>query len=493
MIEFLHAAKRQCWRTREVERALRRLPRARLSSPAELIEAHEIALFLRAYPASPAVVELCERFLGGVAARLGDDLLPYEEAEVSGIAGTRLTAVFSYPVARHLAARHPASVSIDWERHEEADRFFSLLPELVPLLEDDAQVEAHVPWRDWLEEAAGGAANALPWLLAALERHEPDERRRAARYHALGLPLRWEFGGSAATRTLMRHPTGELFYHREPLIPRSAVTLAGLRESAPLPSRPLSPAAGAAVLALARDTSAARYRELHGFSYGDPASVIEVQAGRGVVFYFSALLPAHRLPLRAYHAASIWKNGVPAGYFEALSLFERLEAGFNLYFTFREGETAWLYRQLLAMFHQLLGVRVFTLDPYQVGHENVEGIRSGAFWFYRKLGFRSTDARCQALIAAEERKLAARPEYRTPPGVLRRIVRHPLVYELPGEPVGDWDGFETRRLGLAATRAPQAAVRELIRLKRSRDDRAWLAALQSNPRLRQQILRLGRT
>jgi hypothetical protein len=37
---------------------------------------------------------------------------------------------------------------------------------------------------------------------------------------------------------------------------------------------------------------------------------------------------------------------------------------------------------------QLLGVEVFSLDPYQIGHENEEGIESGAFWFYRKLGFR---------------------------------------------------------------------------------------------------------
>jgi len=27
----------------------------------------------------------------------------------------------------------------------------------------------------------------------------------------------------------------------------------------------------------------------------------------------------------------IFKNGVPVGYFEGLSLFERMESGFNLY------------------------------------------------------------------------------------------------------------------------------------------------------------------
>jgi hypothetical protein len=97
-----------------------------------------------------------------------------------------------------------------------------------------------------------------------------------------------------------------------------------------------------------------------------------------------------RLPLRAYHSAMIYKNGVPIGYFEGLSFFERMESGFNLYYTFREGETAWLYANILNVMRRLTGASSFSLDPYQIGFENEEGIQSGAFWFYRKLGFRST-------------------------------------------------------------------------------------------------------
>jgi hypothetical protein len=48
--------------------------------------------------------------------------------------------------------------------------------------------------------------------------------------------------------------------------------------------------------------------------------------------------PEWRLPLRAYHSALFFKKGVPIGYVEVLSLFERAELGFNLYYTFREGE-----------------------------------------------------------------------------------------------------------------------------------------------------------
>ena len=114
-----------------------------------------------------------------------------------------------------------------------------------------------------------------------------------------------------------------------------------------------------------------------------------------------------RLPLRAYHAALFFKNGVPVGYFEGLSLFERMESGFNLYYTFRDGETAWLYAKTLNIFHHLLGVTSFAIDPYQIGYENEEGIESGAFWFYRKLGFRPTAPAVTKLVLKEETKLAS--------------------------------------------------------------------------------------
>src|ERR1035441_10252816 len=97
---------------------------------------------------------------------------------------------------------------------------------------------------------------------------------------------------------------------------------------------------------------------------------------------FSAAHP-WRLPLRAYHGGMFFKNGVPAGYVELLSLFERAEVGFNLYYTFREGESAWLYARILRLFNQVLGVKVFSVDPYQIGLENPAARASWGFLFIR--------------------------------------------------------------------------------------------------------------
>ncbi|HEY5073314.1 MAG TPA: hypothetical protein VII34_01375, partial [Pyrinomonadaceae bacterium] len=153
----------------------------------------------------------------------------------------------------------------------------------------------------------------------------------------------------------------------------------------------------------------------------------------------------------------IFKNGVPVGYYEGLSIFERMESGFNLYYTFREGETAWLYACILRLMRQLLGTNVFSIDPYQVGHENEEGIESGAFWFYRKLGFRPVRPDLMKSALSEERKMSADSRHRTSARTLRKLAAGHMLYELPGTSArerasdwaGKWDRFQIRNVGLA--------------------------------------------
>jgi hypothetical protein len=245
-------------------------------------------------------------------------------------------------------------------------------------------------------------------------------------------------------------------------------------------------------LALIHDTSAVRYRELYGFNFPDREHVSSIDAGRGLEIVWFGVEPQARLPLRAYHAGMFFKNGVPAGYVEVLSFIERAEVGFNLYYSFREGETAWIYAKILQICRQMLGVSVFWVDPYQIGHDNEEAIESGAFWFYRKLGFRPVDPLLQAYALREEARLSSRKSARTPKHLLRRLASGPMVYE-PGEALpNEWDRFHIRRL--ASADWPMAVRRRFethLELKRSGDESRYLRALQQDEALRVELLRLG--
>jgi hypothetical protein len=460
------------------------LSRERFSGAASLVRFHEALLFLRAYPASREVAREADLALASVAER-ARGIAGLDEPEISGIAGTAFSAVFSYDVARRLASAFPSQIDVDWEGYDTA-RLANWLSPAVPLIEEDSSVEAHVPYLDWLRAAKPPHQSDLAWLL---------DRVTPAAYQSLELPLRWELGDSEVTRTRARIASGRpLFLQTAPLIPRRDVSVAGAVPD--LPIERLSQEEGESLIARTEANSATRYRELYGFTYGDPAHVVRADAGRGVTFYVWGVPPGRRLPLRAYHCGVIARNDVPVGYVETLTLFERMEVGFNIYYTFREGESAWTFARLLRFFGQLMPVSCFSVDPYQVGHLNEEAIESGAFWFYRKLGFRPVEPGAARLLAREEKRIAGDPGYRTPPARLRKLAAGYMLY---GED-RTWDRFRVRNLGLAAARrmaerfagsaeemrrSSIAAVSAALGIEASLVPEGWAAVLSLIPGLEQ--------
>jgi len=442
---------------KRVEDLLVRLSHRKIADAESLIRFHESLLFLRAYPHSPRILRIVERELSSFSERVelletsGVDTSALLHPDISGIAHTAVIDTFSYKIVCWLWKRHPAQVAFFWDWFEDQNRLAATWPRFMPLLEEDAFVEANVPYVEWLRAAKGHRTNELAWLMQRFESLSLTENERAELYDSLQLYVQWT-PSFKATRTGMKLPVREVFYHRKPLIQRRDISLREELESPSPPLKRLSPRKGQAILDMIRETSTVRYRELYGFTNGDPKRVLETSIGRGVQLFMIGVSPGLRLPLRAYHAAMIFKNGVPVGYFEGLSLFERMESGFNLYYSFRDGETAWIYARTLNLYRHLLGVTAFSLDPYQIGYENEEGIESGAFWFYRKLGFRPSRPELFQLTLAEERKMSRRPTYRTSKAVLRRFASGPMIFERDESTVGEWDRFQVRHLGLAVQR-----------------------------------------
>ena len=271
-------------------------------------------------------------------------------------------------------------------------------------------------------------------------------------YESLRVPLRWSLENSAITRTRNWKPVRSVFYHSEQLISRSHVSLANELARHPPQLRRLSRKQGDEIMDLVREVMLVRYRELYGTTLGDPRSAVRSDVGRGMTIYLWHLPPDRRLPLRAYVAGLTLKNGVPINYIEAIGLCEWMEVGFNTFYTFRGGEAGWVYAQVLRCLCHVMGTTCVSVYPYQLGHENEEAIASGAFWFYRKLGFRPGRADLQRLAEREEQKIAANSKYRPPARTLKRLAAGHVFYDLPGSEPGAWDRFSTRNIGLRVNR-----------------------------------------
>jgi hypothetical protein len=437
---------------------LSRLGKRRVPDAASLIRFHEAVLFFRAFPPNPAVLRQTESLLHGFSKRVqalrdgGADLSGFDAFEASGIAGTSMQDTLSFDMVRWLVRHLPRVVEIAWDDYEDERALGLVWPLLMPLQAEDAWVEANIPWRKWLAAAIPAGRGELRWIVEQIENLPGSDKEKARVYDLLRLPVRWAVATHGYSRTLnWRRPRG-LYYHRDPLIPRSAVSLANqLSQAAPAFHR-LSRPEGTTIMDRIREIMLVRYRELYGTTLGDPGSVVCAEVGRGVVIYLWNLPPERRLPLRAYVAGFTVKNGVPINYIEAIGLCEWIEVGFNTFYTFRGGEVAWIFAQVLRCLRHLTGATCISMYPYQLGDQNEEAIESGAYWFYRKLGFRPARKDLVELVEREERRIAASSRYRTSASTLRRLASAHLIYELPGSKAGAWDHFSTRNLGLAATR-----------------------------------------
>jgi hypothetical protein len=444
---------------------LARLAKSELSDPHHLIRFHECLLFLRAFPHAPSHIARVEGLLNTFHLRIEKlraakaDMSLFDDFDTSGIAGTIMQDTLSFDVAQWLVRRIPHNIKIAcddyWDDYQSERARGALWPRFIPLLQEDADVEANIPWPRWLD-AARGRENPLPWLIRRIEQLPLPERQLAALYDSQRLPLRWELENLKISRSRNWTAPRRVYFHRAPLIQRSEVSLAHeLTQPAPKFEK-LSRAAGESVMHAIREIMVVRYRELYGTTLGDPRTVVRADLGRGVIMHFWGLPPTRRLPLRAYLAGYTLKNGVPINYVEAIGLCEWIEVGFNTFYTYRQGETAWIYAQALRCLRALTAAKCISIYPYQIGQSNDEAIDSGAFWFYRKLGFRPGRADLQKVSEKEEEEIAADHQYRTPARILKRLAEAHMFYELQPTDregrLGDWDSFATRNIALRINR-----------------------------------------
>ena len=417
----------------EKRRLLTTLSATPVADPRSLLQLHESLCFLQAYPDDREILERVDGLLAGFPARvraLGERRLRH--LHDSGIAGSTLEYPYGLPLGRWLAERLGSHADIGWAAGANTERIAEALDLLVTPSESDAFSEGGFTVRQWLDVArAGRRLTDLQVLIEAFDRAPFDAGLRDWLYENLGLPVRFRLAVPGISRTLAKRPVARLGFQRTALR-RHGVDV--VREAVrPLPSlRRASPALAGDLIERARTAMVTRSRELHAFSYPNAEDVWLAEMGRGLQGVLIGLQPEFRLPFEGYYAFLVIKNGVPAGYGGGWCLFETLEFGFNIFESFRQGESAWILGQVLRAYHRVFRMRTVVVDPYQLGADNAEALRSGAFYFYHHLGFQPRTARTRRVLAEELAKIARNRRYRSSLSVLRRLARDEAWLTLPG-------------------------------------------------------------
>jgi hypothetical protein len=199
----------------------------------------------------------------------------------------------------------------------------------------------------------------------------------------------------------------------------------------PLAVREVSPQKGRRLIDLSREAMVTRSRDLDVFSYGDSRDVRIIDWEDGLQFVAFGAIPERRLIFEAVYGFLTLKNGVPIGYVLNSALFGSVEVAYNVFETYRGAEAGHVYGRVLGTLKHLFGGDTFTVYPYQLGGEgNNEGLRSGAWWFYQKLGFRARDPEVLALMRRELKRMRASRSYRSSLGTLKKLAAENVYLDL---------------------------------------------------------------
>lgn len=379
-------------------------------------------LFLRAYPDSRRIRDLA----GRLAARLPK---------------TSIVHPWSYGVLLRLARIEPGSLEISWEDLENEDALTEAFYLLVSLAESHGLEDIGITLRGWIEESKPRrGVSDLGFVIDLLERSPWPPQMRAFLLENAQIPVRYR--GPALPRLGLEGP-------------RVACQRRNFeRKSFPLPSairrRPQRvERGGQEIIDLALRTLCARTLEIYPLTWADPADVTVVSDGRGIQVAVAGVRPEWRGSLEILAFVLVLKNGVPIAYGPARAVLGCCELGINLFAEFRGGETRLIYARFMQALHHVLGVEHFFLTRYGMGENNADALRSGAFWFYRKLGFRTTSPSVEKLAREEEARMASRPGYRSDMRTLRRLSHTEAHLDLSG---GRLRPLELGRLGTALSR-----------------------------------------
>ena len=404
---------------------LAQLQRADFQRASQVLRLHELLCWLRAYPEDAQVLRRVERILAGFARR--KDLYRHRHALAdSGIAGMAINYPFFWSTARWLVRRWPTQIHLNRDDQVARGKLRVALPKLLTAQEKSRLAKSGLDTFAAIDRLRGRMSDAS-WLIRRVTVMPGDDFNHETFYDDLEPWCVFAAASGTPSRTTAWHKI------QPPVFQKTALrkTRPDLREQLHHAARKLqrvSPKAGEQLLELARGAMLMRHRDLDAFAYGDPRDVRVVHDANGLSFGISSLLPERQKTGPEIHGYLMLQNGVPLGYGELGISGRRTAISFNVFETFRGGETAWLFARMLAVVRQLFRVDSFTLDAYQLGKNNDEAIVSGAWWFYYKLGFRPRSAAAQRVLRAEQKRMRAKPDHRSSAMTLRKLAESPMVW-----------------------------------------------------------------
>lgn len=398
------------------------LSQSRLPAVAMIKQYHDLLLFNCAFPHDKKTYRLAMAALHRIAATVKNTIKTNHSNRIalmaSGIAHSELFCAYSLSIARWLMEKFPDGVEFD-SGEASIETVRNTLQLLLPKIEFEKATQGEYSLSKRIQMlSAKNRTGTLHWLLKAFDESKLQLGVKDELYRQLKIFIRWKLSNEPFSRTFLRLPVKAIYYQEDFIKNPDSSTLIKQRLTKPLK---LSLAQKITVLDTMKASLALLSRETDPVSFADTDELDLFDLGRGTQVALVGMNKERRLSLESYIGFMAFKNGIPIAYGGGWIWGYRCKIGINIYAPFRKGESAWLFYQVLRVYYQYYHVRHFVVNPYQFGKGNPEGLKSGAFWFYYKAGFRPEKGAIKKAADKEWKKIQEDKHYRTPLVTLRQF------------------------------------------------------------------------
>jgi hypothetical protein len=410
------------------------------SLPTKLMEwkqTHQLLTTMMAYPYNKTILYLVQTTLSNLLNRLEKKQSLTTSLSGTGFLYTAIECNFSYAKVNYLITRFPRQVSI----HSASSSIETQKSVLKLVLPNVEYSKIHLGEKDFKTRIK--AFNATPkltdleWLMQIIQQSSLDKKTQAFVYQQLGIFIQWKISDRKDSVSFIRGATLPTYFQTSPLDKKNNLQEI-IQRALPLPVK-LNLKERQQLMHAAKMTLTYLYRETEPFTNANEDDVTLFDLGKGISIALFGSIIDKRYSLESYIGYLVLKNNIPASYGGGWIFGERSQFGINILEAFRGGESGLIICELLRVYHQYFGVTRFVVKPYQFGLHNTEALKTGAFWFYYKLGFRPEDSALKELAYKEEQAKQHNPSFKSDLSTLKKYTKSNLALTLSSISYPDYD------------------------------------------------------
>ncbi len=388
---------------------------------------HEALLFSIAYPSNIKVYNLANEVMN----KLVETVTQQAEKDTSayynsGITGSVVCAQFGLLLNRYLLDKNLSRIALSAIDGDNSDLVSRLTFTLDPVEQELMPGEAgyFAKWKKLYLRGIKDERELLQYYISASMNMSGSIAEREGIFAGFNLYTQFTLDKHLQGLSLGRQNKGSVHFHPGGIEKKMDL------ETAFKQGKPKRIALGLAgqqnLVILARGAMASLLRETDTFTYAQTHETELYDMGKGITIALYYMIPEQKFSLQSYIGYLLFKNGAPMAYGGCWLFFKQAAFGVNVLPPYRGGESANVVCQLLRLYHYRFNLQHFSVDPYQIGKGNDDGIASGAFWFYYKLGFRPMQQKYASLAASEQQKMALDKSYKSPSRILKILANSEL-------------------------------------------------------------------